>query len=257
MSDSSNTTLVTINVTAQASLKLNNTNNLSWRLQFQTLFIGYDLQGYIDGTKSCPSQYLTTTTQTLNQEYHTWIHQDQLILNAIIGSITPTIIPFIARATTAREAWNILAATYATPSRGRIKQVKANLKSLTKGTLNITDFLQSVKARADELAVLGAPVDNEDLTDKILEELGDDYKELVRVVQAREKAISFDELHEKLLMYEASLQTTTKAVNFPPTAYLSNRTSGRYPFTNAGRSISNTSGGNWRSSANQQHRYTG
>jgi hypothetical protein len=139
MSDSSNTTLVTINVTTQALLKLNNTNYLSWRVQFQTLFIGYDLQGYIDGTKPCPSQYLTTTTtdntttQTLNQEYHTWIHQDQLILNAIIGSITPTIIPFIARATTAREAWNILAATYATPSRGRIKQVKANLKSLTQG----------------------------------------------------------------------------------------------------------------------------
>jgi hypothetical protein len=82
MSDSSNTTLVTINVTAQALLKLNSTNYLSWRLQFQTLFIGYDLQGYIDGTKPCPSQYLTTTTtdntttQTLNQEYHTWIHQD-------------------------------------------------------------------------------------------------------------------------------------------------------------------------------------
>ena len=210
MSDSPNTTLVTINVTAQAPVKLNSTNYLSWRLQFQTLFIGYDLQGYIDGTKPCPSRYHTTntdnpTTQTLNSEYHTWISQDQLILNAIIGSITPTIIPFIARATTAREAWNILAATYATPSRGCIKQVKANLKSLTKGTLSITDFLQSVKARADELVVLEAPVDNEDLTDKILEELGDDYKELVRVVQARDNAISFDELHEKLLMFEASL----------------------------------------------------
>jgi hypothetical protein len=95
--------------------------------------------------------------------------------------------------------------TYATPSRGRIKQIKANLKSLTKGTLSIIDFLKSVKAKADELAVLGAPVDNEDLTNKILEELGDDYKELVRAVQARENAISFDELHEKLLMFEASL----------------------------------------------------
>jgi len=129
----------------------------------------------MDGTKSCPSQYYTastdnTTTQTLNPEYHTWIRQDQLILNAIIGSITPTIIPFIARATTAREAWNILAATYATPSRGRIEQVKANLKSMTKGTLSITDFLQSIKAKVDELVVLRAPVDNEDLTNKILEE---------------------------------------------------------------------------------------
>jgi len=129
----------------------------------------------MDGTKPCPSQYHTAstdnnTTQTLNPEYHTWIRQDQLILNAIIGSITPTIIPFIARATTAREAWNILAATYATPSRGRIEQVKANLKSMTKGTLSIIDFLQSIKAKVDELVVLRAPVDNEDLTDKILEE---------------------------------------------------------------------------------------
>jgi hypothetical protein len=239
MSDSSNTTLVTINVTAQAPVKLNSTNYLSWRLQFQTLFIGYDLQGYIDGTKPCPSQYLPTntdnpTTQTLNPEYHTWIRQYQLILNAIIGSITPTIIPFIARATTARAAWNILAATYATPSRGRIKQVKANLKSLTKGNLSITDFLQSVKARADELAVLGALVDNEDLTDKILEELGDDYKELVRAVQARDHAISFDELHEKLLMFEASLQAASKGVNFSPTTHLSSQNQSRYPFNNVG-----------------------
>jgi len=178
-------------------------------------------------------------------------------LNAIIGSITPTIIPFIARAATARAAWNILAATYATPYRGRIKQVKAHLKSLTKGNLSITDFLQSVKARADELAVLRAPVDNEDLTEKILEELGDDYKELVRVVQARDHAISFNELHEKLLMFEASLQAASKGVNFSPTAHLSSRNQSRYPFNNVGRYTSNNSGGNWRPSTNQHHRYTG
>jgi hypothetical protein len=64
---------------------------------------------YIDGTKPCPSEHLTTsnnniTTKQLNPEYITWIHQDQLILNAIIGSITPTIIPFIARAKSSCEA---------------------------------------------------------------------------------------------------------------------------------------------------------
>ena len=176
---------------------------MSCRLQFQTLFIGYDLQGYIDGTKPCPTQQLTTTTnditlEHLNPEYIIQILQDQLILNAIIGSITPIIIPFIARAKTSREAWNILAATYATPSRGRIKQVKSQLRLLTKGSLSIIDFLQSVKAKADELAVLWAPIDNEDLTYKILEELGDEYRELVRVVQASENAISFDELHKAL-----------------------------------------------------------
>jgi hypothetical protein len=73
--------------------------------------------------------------------------------------------------------------------------------------MNITDFVYFVKARSDELAILGAPMDIEDLTEKILDGLDDEYKELVRVVQARDTAISFDELHEKLLSFEASLQT--------------------------------------------------
>ena len=73
--------------------------------------------------------------------------------------------------------------------------------------MNITDFVYFVKARSDELAILGAPMDIEDLTEKILDGLDDEYKELVRVVQARDTVISFDELHEKLLSFEASLQT--------------------------------------------------
>ena len=52
-------TFININVAAQAPLKLNSTNYLSWKLQFQTLFIGYDLLGYIDGSKPCPPATLT------------------------------------------------------------------------------------------------------------------------------------------------------------------------------------------------------
>jgi hypothetical protein len=46
--------LITINTSAQAPLKLTSSNYISWKLQFQTLFIGYDLLGYIDGSKPCP-----------------------------------------------------------------------------------------------------------------------------------------------------------------------------------------------------------
>ncbi|KAG6776831.1 hypothetical protein POTOM_016621 [Populus tomentosa] len=233
--------LITINTSAQAPLKLTSSNYISWKLQFQTLFIGYDILGYIDGSKPCPSATILTDHSTIpNPAYHIWIRQDQLILNAligslsptlipfvarsttsreawnIIGSLSPTLIPFVARSTTSREAWNILANTYAKPSRGRIKQVKALFKQSTKGNLNITDFLQSVKARADELAILGAPIDEEDLTEKILDELDDDYKELVLAIQARDHSISFDELHEKLLTFEAMLQGKTKSfTHFP------------------------------------------
>lgn len=40
--------------------------------------------------------------------------------------------------------------------------------------MNITYFLQSVKTRAYEFAILGAPMDDKDLTVKILDGLGDE-----------------------------------------------------------------------------------
>ena len=105
--------------------------------------------------------------EPLHLTQHTlWIRQDQLLLNAILGilgSLSPIIMSFIAQAQTSQEAWTILANTYAKPSRGRIKQVKNQFKQITKGSMGVSEFLQTIKARADELAILDAPVDIEDL----------------------------------------------------------------------------------------------
>ena len=217
-------TLITINVAAQTPVKLTSTNYLAWKLQFQTLFIGYDLNGFIDGSHPCPATFIPGTT-TPNPAHNLWIRQDQLLLNAILGSLSPTIMSFIAQAQTSKEAWTILANTYAKPSRGRIKQVKSQFKQLTKGSLGISEFLQTIKARADELAILGAPVDIEDLSERILEGLGSEYTELARAVQARDTPISFDELHEKLLNFEASIHNTNHTTQpyFPASAHIANR----------------------------------
>nr|TKR79272.1 hypothetical protein D5086_0000273310 [Populus alba] len=217
--------LITINTIAQTPLKLTSANYISWKLQFETLFIGYDLIGYIDGSTPCPPNTITTDNNTItNPSYKLWIQQDQLLLNAIINSLLPTIIPSIACACTAKEALNILANTYAKPSRCHIQQVKNRVKNPTKGTLNITEFLHSIKARADKLVILDAPVDPEDLTDKILDGLGDEYKELVQAIQARDTPISFDELHKKLISFEAHATIDTLATSFPITTNLMQKT---------------------------------
>ena len=260
-------TLITINVAAQTPVKLTSTNYLAWKLQFQTLFIGYDLHGFIDRSHPCPASLLPDTT-TPNPAYTLWIRQDQLLLNAILGSLSPAIMSFIAQAQTSKEAWTILANTYAKPSRGRIKQVKNQLKHITKGSMGVSEFLQTIKARADELATLGAPVDAEDLSDRILEGLGDDYKELTRAVQARDNPISFDELHENLLNFEASLQHVSHPDQsyFPASAHLANRHSTSYrqtphsihsPGRHTGwRSLSNNSSISWRSSSSHNTRFS-
>ena len=174
-------------------------------------------------------------------------------MNAIIGSISHIIIPFLAQTKTAREAWTILATTYAKPSRGRIKQVKNQLKMITKGSDSVTTFLQTIKAKADELAILGAPLDAEDLTDKILDGLGDEYKELTRAVQARDMPITFEELHEKLLNFEASVITPKPdLLQFPITANPMSRNPA--PWRSPAPSGTNTQ--TQRPSNSPQNRYT-
>ena len=76
-----------------------------------------------------------------------------------------------------------------------------------------------IKTRVDELALLGKPVDDEDLIDWVLEGLSDEYKSIVDVINARDTSISFVELHEKLLNKEASLQTAQpSSLSLPATS---------------------------------------
>jgi len=128
-----------MNLTAHWSpVKLTSNNYLAWKLQFQTLFVGYDLNGFIDGSHPYPATTIPGTA-TPNPAHTLWIRQDQLLLNAILGSLSPTIMSFIAQTQTSKEAWTILANTYAKPSRGRIKQVKSHFKQITHFFINQLD----------------------------------------------------------------------------------------------------------------------
>ncbi|KAL6321050.1 hypothetical protein AAG906_012034 [Vitis piasezkii] len=134
-----------------------------------------------------------------------------------------------------------------------MKQVKNQIKNLTKGPQSVIEFLQLVKCRADELAILGAPMNEDDLTDKILDGLGDDYKELICVVQARDTMIIFDELHEKLLNFEASLQgAKSEPSHFLASANPANRnTTSWHPSFNSGNTNNN-----WRPSTHSGNNRT-
>ncbi|KAK2647820.1 hypothetical protein Ddye_015309 [Dipteronia dyeriana] len=65
--------LITINISAQAPLKLTTTNYMSWKIQFQTLLTGYDLLGFVDGFKPCPPTTMTINDiSTPNPAHNIW-----------------------------------------------------------------------------------------------------------------------------------------------------------------------------------------
>ncbi|KAJ9566806.1 hypothetical protein OSB04_002772 [Centaurea solstitialis] len=174
-------------------------------------------------TKTCIILVLSTivanNVTTPNPSYNFWVRQDKLLLGALVGTLSPNLVPLVSRATTTKEMWDILAQTYAKPSRGHIKQLKDQFNKITKGSRTITDYMQSLKACADNLASLGKPVEHEDLIDRVLDGLDSTYTSVIDAVNGRDTTISFEELHEKLINKELSLQISNPPTDLPATTF--------------------------------------
>ncbi|KAF9612609.1 hypothetical protein IFM89_002205 [Coptis chinensis] len=85
-SDSNNQTLQTTHIHHLISVKLDRENFLLWRTQFMPLLIGYDLEGYVDGSVSPPPRTLLNSNN-VNPEFTKWRKQDQVLLGWILSSL--------------------------------------------------------------------------------------------------------------------------------------------------------------------------
>ncbi|KAA8525150.1 hypothetical protein F0562_006986 [Nyssa sinensis] len=167
-------------------------NYPSWKAQFDSFLFGYDLLGYIDGSKPCPPAELTVEgKQTPNPEFTLWQRQDKLLLHGILSSLS--------------EAWNRLAKYYANLSSSRIMGLTDQF-SKGRGTRSFAEYLGFIRGIANELVIIGSPVPNPNLILHILNGVGIEFKELAAAIRARDTVIGFDELHDKLVEYESFLK---------------------------------------------------
>ena len=139
------------------------------------------------------------------------------MFHAIFASLFEPLMLFIASATTSREAWDHIAQTYANRSRPRLMSHKEKLSNTTHGNKLIIEFLQEVKIIANQLALVRAPLDDEDITLHCLNGVRSGYKEIVRAICVREQPISFEALHDKLVEYEDFLHCESSKGDFSPT----------------------------------------
>ena len=227
-------TLLSVNMSSVT--KLTNVNYLMWSKQVTALLEGHELHTFLAHTDQSPPATITVDGQsTVNPAFAAWRRQDRLLFSAMIGSISLPLQSIVSSATTSAEIWSLLATTFGNPTRGHIRQLKHQIKSCTKGTKTISEYLRTIKAKADDLALLGKPMDPEDLTEQILAGLGEEYKPEIDAVNGRDQPISFSELHERLLNREAMILC---AETPPPAPIVANATDTR----------------SWRPNNNQQAR---
>ncbi|XP_010532351.1 PREDICTED: uncharacterized protein LOC104808376 [Tarenaya hassleriana] len=168
--------------------KLTSTNYFTWSVQVQALLEGYNLESFILDESVVPSPTVTVDGVVKdNPVFLPWKQQDRLIFSSLLGALSVTLQPMIARSRYAREAWKTLANyTYGKASRGHLLQLRDQVKRCSK----------------DELAMLDKPMDHEDVLEAVLDGLPEEYKPVVDLVNAKDKTITIEELHEKLLNHE-------------------------------------------------------
>ncbi|CAL1376255.1 unnamed protein product [Linum trigynum] len=204
---SSEIQIVTFNPAAQLPLKLTPTNFASWRSQLETLLMGLDLSGYIDGTSIAPPQLITVDAAVIsNPAYRNWFRQDKLILHALRCSIDESIYSFVSAAATARDAWLILEKLYASNAQSRIIHLKGKLAKTIKGNRDILTFVNELKTTAAELAIIDEPVKDIDLVVHCIRGLGEEYKSFSAAVRARGPGLTLEDLVDSLVEYEADLK---------------------------------------------------
>ncbi|KAL1194499.1 Retrovirus-related Pol polyprotein from transposon RE2 [Cardamine amara subsp. amara] len=75
--------------------------------------------------------------------------------------------------------------------------------------------MQYVCAKTDQLALLGKPMDHEDIIEYILDGLDDDYRGIVEKINGMDVPPTLEELRDKLVNMEASILCLPPTQVFP------------------------------------------
>uniref|UniRef100_A0A2N9HA29 Uncharacterized protein n=1 Tax=Fagus sylvatica TaxID=28930 RepID=A0A2N9HA29_FAGSY len=157
------------------TIKLTRDNYLLWKAQIVPYLKGQHLFGFLDGSRLAPLPVLTTTTngaaQVIPNPEQQWHLQDQMLLSALISSLSENILAHVVRCVTARDVWQVLERMFTSQSRARTMQVHYQLATLQKGDSTVAEYYHRFTILADTLAAVDHPLDNFELVSFFLADL--------------------------------------------------------------------------------------
>uniref|UniRef100_A0A2N9FFA4 Reverse transcriptase Ty1/copia-type domain-containing protein n=1 Tax=Fagus sylvatica TaxID=28930 RepID=A0A2N9FFA4_FAGSY len=200
------------------TIKLTRDNYLLWKAQILPYLKGQHLFGFIDGSRPAPSQFLASQTSDSasdapNPAFQTWHLQDQLIMSALISSLSENILAHIVKCGTSREVWLTLERMFTSQSRARTMQIHYQLATLKKGDSSVADYFHKFTGLADTLAAVDHPLHDFELVSFLLAGLGPDFDSLVTSVKIRADPISLEDLYGHLLSHELHLAQNQPSVD--------------------------------------------
>lgn len=84
-----------------------------------------------------------------------------MIASWMICSMTQEFVKKVMVCETSHKIWAILEALFGSQSRDRVMHYKAELSSIKKGWLSVSDFVQKIQTLSSQLALVGCYVSDE------------------------------------------------------------------------------------------------
>ena len=128
--------------------------------------LGQGVFHFVDGSLPCPPAHpldaMAATSSAISPSFLRWKQQDQLILSALLSSLSVDVLHLVVDCTTSHCVWCTLKKALASPSNSRIMQLHGSFQDLRQGDALVSLYMQQAKALFDELAAAGRPMSLED-----------------------------------------------------------------------------------------------
>jgi hypothetical protein len=158
--------------------KLNRANHQSWKAQILSASRGAKLADWLEAGTEPPATHLpkkkpddADEPPVANPEYAAWVAKDQTVLSYLLTNLSKEILSHINTEVTARGACAAIEVLFASQSHAKIISTRMALATASKGTSSISEYIAKMKGLADEMAVLGHRLEDEELVSYVLKGL--------------------------------------------------------------------------------------
>ncbi|KAM1719673.1 hypothetical protein ACFX12_021452 [Malus domestica] len=198
------------------TVKLNDSNYITWNFQLELLLKGNGIMGFLDGFIFCPEKYTATedgiviNCSIITDAYKVWKIHDKALMTHITATLSPAALSSVIGCQSSKEMWINLKERFSSMTRTSIVQMKIDLQNIKKGAESIDLNLQRITDCRDQLAAMGVAMLDEDIVIVALKGLPTEYNTIKAVIRGRENLVSLKELRSQLKAEEATLEENLK-----------------------------------------------
>jgi len=111
--------------------------------------LGQGVFHFVDGSVSCPPSHIfdssAGSSSTISPSFLRWKKQDQLILSALLSSLSVDVLHLVVDCSTSHCVWRTLEKALASLSNSRIMQLHGSFQNLRQGDLSVSIYMQQAK----------------------------------------------------------------------------------------------------------------